>query len=788
MRNATPLAVAIATLFSVAQPAQAQVFDKVKAMYDNVADRAAAPSGSTPVEARRNDSWGEAAPTARQAVKRNTEVDERFRDERNGRRTAPEPVAKAEPVKQERAAPAPARAAKPAAKSRDVEMDDDYFAVETRSERGVQAQRRRAEQAPADAGAKCVNVNRVWEGASVMAKNGETGRAYNAYLTLLSSCSKADELKGTLFQARSNLPVESFSELLKEPVLESPRLALAKYYALAQESYALDKDGKKAEALAVVRSLAPTIKEQRDIPMMRLSGWLEFEAKNTRPALEWFRTAVKLDRNDQSSREGMVRALLTLGDLDTAQRELAKMDAVDTESLSADLYTARAFQSLKDEDFQEALANATKAKRLGSKEEGDLDQVAAWSYLGLKQYDKAGILFQKLVAQNPADTKLAEGLISVWKAAGERTKLAEAAERPNTALGQAALPYKASALRDTGRYAEAEKIDGKRTEGRGSSVGGYVQATAQSGKAGEARLNTTIGPVLEGNLRMSSDLSMKITANAESLDNGVQTVTGKVASAELKLEGEEEVTLKAQAAQLSNGVNRVGGGIKFRQYNDSGFVEVEGSATPMRDSLRSYAGGYNATGVAVGQATKYEGRIGGSTWVSGTDKVDFNLTAGAVAAQNAPTNTFMGAKVGLLREFNRAGYSWFAAGPEVSAMRYARDENRFDAGNWGGYYSPTFDMTGGMRLKAQTLEGKRWMARLDTMLGLTRRTMYDGAAAGGVAEVNASAGFLTSVGVLKAGLQLNLTPGYTNSGIWFGLDIPLERRTGMAASDLSMGR
>lgn len=787
MRNVTPIAVAVAALFVSAQPAHAQALDKVKALYGNIAERATAPAASTPVEVRRNDSWGEAAPAARQGSKRNSDVDERFRDERNGRRVAPaqEPVAKADPVKVERSA----RSAKPASKaSRDVEMDDDYFAVETRAEREVQAHRRRTEQAPADAGAKCVNVSRVWEGAAAMARNGETGRAYNAYLTLLSSCSKADELKGTLFQARTNLPVESFSELLKEPVLESPRLLLAKYYALAQESYALDKEGKKAEALAVVRSLAPTIKDQRDVPMMRLAGWLEFEAKNARPALEWFRTAVKLDRNDQSSREGMVRTLLTLGDLDTAQRELAKMDAVDTEALSADLHTARAFHALKDEDFQEALANATKAKRLGSKEEADLDQVVAWSYLGLKQYEKAGVLFQKLVSQNPADTKLAEGLMSVWKATGERTKIAESAEHPNTALGKAAQPLKAAALRDSGRYAEAEQIDGKRREGRGSSVGGYIEATAQTGKAGEARLNATMGPVVEANLRLATDLSMKVRANAETLDNGVQSVTGKAVGVELKLEGEEEFTLKAQASQLSNGVNRVGGGLKMRQYNDSGYLELEGTATPLRDSLRSYAGGYNATGVAVGQATKYEGRIGGSTWTSGVDKLEYNLTAGAVTAQNAPANTFVGAKVAMLREFNRPGFSWFAAGPEVSAMRYARDENRFAAGNWGGYYSPTFDMTGGLRLKAQTVEGKRWMTKFDTMLGLTRRTMYDGTAAGGVAEVNATAGFLTSIGILKAGLQLNLTPGYTNTGIWFGLDIPFERRTGLYSSDLSMGR
>lgn len=788
MRKVTPIAVAVATLLVAGQPVHAQALDKLKGLYNSMSDSAQKPNGAVNADSRRNDSWGEAAPSSRQVVKSNRDVDERFRDERNGRRSAPEPVAKAEPVKVERAEHTEPKRAKPAKASRDVEMDDDYFAVETHSEREVQAQRRRVAEAPVDAGAKCVNVNRVWEGAAAMARNGETGRAYNTYLTLLSSCSKADELKGTLFQARTNLPVASFSELLKEPVLESPRLALAKYYALAQESYALDKAGKKAEALAVVRSLAPTIKEQRDVPMMRLAGWLEFEAKNTRPALEWFRTAVKLDRNDQSSREGMVRALLSLGDLNTAQRELTKMDAVDTEGLSADLYTARAFQALKDEDYQEALANATKAKRLGAKDEADLDQVAAWSYLGLKQYDKANVLFEKLVVRNPGDKKLAEGLMSVWKATGERKKIAEAADRPNTALGQAAAPLKAASLRDTGRYAEAEKIDGKRQEGRGSSVGGYVQAMAQSGKDGEARLNATTGPVLEAKLRLSTDLSMKVRANAESMNNGIDSVTGKAAAVEVKLEGQEEVTLKAQGAQLSSGVNRVGGGLKFRQYNDSGYMEVEGSASPMRDSLRAYAGGYNATGVAVGQATKYEGRIGGSTWISGVDKLEYNLSAGAVTAKNAAANTFMGAKIGMLREFNREGFSWFAAGPEISAMRYARDENRFDAGNWGGYYSPTFDMTGGLRLKAQTVEGKRWIAKFDTMLGLTRRTMYDGAAAGGVAEVNATAGFLTSVGVLKAGLQLNMAPGYTSSGIWFGLDIPFERRTGLYSSDLSRGR
>lgn len=786
MRKTTPISLAIATLFVTVQPAQGQALERLKGFYNNVAESAQKGASATPVESRRNDSWGDAAPTIRQAPKRNGDVDERFRDERNGRRVT-EAGQKVESPKPERA-PVRAAAAKPPAKpTRNVEMDDDYFAVESRMASEDQAQRRRAETAPADASAKCVNVARVWEGASAMARGGDTGRAYAAYLTLLSSCSKADELKGTLFQARTNLPPEAFSELLKEPVIESPRLALAKYYAMAQESYALDKAGKKAEALEVVQGIAPSIRDQRDVPMMRLAGWLEFEAKNTRQALDWFRAAIKLDRNDQSSREGMVRALLVLGDLDTAQRELAKMDAVDTEGLSADLSTARAFQALKEEDFQEALAHATKAKRLGSKEEADLDQIAAWSYLGLKQYDKASVLFQKLVSQNPSDTKLSEGLMAAWKASGERDKIAEAAKHPNTPLGKAAQPLQAAALRDSGRYAEAEQIDGVRQEGRGSRIGAYTQVMAQSGKAGEARLTATTGPVVEGTLRMSSDLSMKVTANAESFNNGVKTATGNSAAIELKLEGEEEVTLKAQTSQLENGVNRIGGGLKLRQYSDSGFVEVEGSVTPLRDSLRSYVGDYNASGVLVGQATKYEGRIGGTAWLSGTDKLEYNLSAGAVQSKNAAANTFMGGKVAVLREFQKTGYSWFAAGPEVAVSRFSRDENRYDAGNWGGYYSPTFDLTGGLRLKGQTLEGKRWMAKFDTLVGLTRRTMYDSTAAGSVAEVNASAGFLTSVGVLKTGLQLNMAPGYTSSGIWFGLDIPFEKRTGIVSSDLGFG-
>ncbi len=791
MRDVTPIALAIAALVAVSAPAEAQSLDKVKALYTNIVDHAGAPTG-TPVEVRRNDSWGDSdAPAPAKAAPRAADVDERFRDERVGRRPSVR-EAKPEAVAVERA---PARAAAPkhqrdaaAKKPAHVEdSTDDYLAVDAPAPRADVVPTRRADSMPTEPSAKCVNVSRVWEGAAAMAHNGEGGRAYDSYLTLLASCSKTDELKGTLFQARSNLSAESFAALLKEPVLESPRLALAKYYALAQESYALDKAGKKAEALAVVRSQAPIIRDQRDASMMRLAGWLELDAKNAKVALEWFNAAVKIDRTDQSSREGMVRALLALGDVDAAQRELGKMDSAETGDLSAALYTARAFRALKDDDFQEALTNATNAKRLGA-QDADLDQVAAWAYLGLKQYDKAGVLFQRLVSQQPSDTKLADGLMAVWKATGEHAKIAEAASHPATALGAAALPVQAAALRDNGRYAEAEKLDGVHHEGHSATVGGYVQATEQSGVVGEAHLTSTVKPVLVADIPLGNGVSVQARAGTESLDNGVQSVTGKVAGGGLRLDmGDESATATVQASQLSNGVTRVSGGLKLREYTDSGFMEVEGTATPMRDSVRSYAGGYNASGVAVGQATKYEGRVGGSTWISGASKLNYSLAAGAVQSQNEAPNTFLGATLSMPTEYQKAGFSWFSAGPEISVKRFARDENRFDAGNWGGYYSPTFDITGGMRLQAQTLEGKPWMAKVDTMFGLTHRTMYDSAAAGGVADVNASVGFLTPVGIVKAGLQLNAAPGYTSSGLWFGLVIPFERRTGLYATDLSTG-
>jgi hypothetical protein len=637
---------------------------------------------------------------------------------------------------------------------------------------------------------KCVNVERVWEGAHALAERGQESRAYSAYLQLLSTCSTTKELLGTAYQAQENLSSEALGQLMQEPVMASPKLQHVGVALSVHQMYAMNKAKDYEGALSVSRSIRKDVLASSDEGALEVSGWLEENAGDHAAAERLFRAATHASGDSSGAHEGLVEALLAQGKTANAESEATRLEGSNADMIRGRVAVALAREAVKQGDGQRALTLLDKAEKLGVVEDQDLQLTRAWALRAAAHPDESKALFARVHHADPASADAAKGLLVSATDDGDYATVKQLAQSDNPeqtdakhALGEHYLTQ--------GRYADGAEWTGQPVEGTGSSVSLGVSARTKSGEPGQGQLAITDIPLAHAHIALTDRVAINVDAGGLNLNDGQRTVRGHDTSigTEIQLSdakvtasvgeiGSPETVAGAQKERLT-------GDLAYRQYLDNGYIEGEVLRQGVFDSTRSFAGAYNADGSMVGPATKTEAKVSGKLELNNKGlNLNYMAGAGAITATGTSSNGFYESSVSVTQDFQRKGWDWLSVGPELRVAGFHDDQNQFQSDN-GGYYSPKSSTDVGLTANALSEQGKSTLFKASGRAGFTSRQLYYGTDAGLYAEAEVSGAVLLSPHLVLGGtLSVRSAPGYSDKAAMAWLSIPFEARHGLSALDL----
>lgn len=683
--------------------------------------------------------------------------------------------------------------------------------ADSRAVRGLRASRARAGLAPASGaaattgprfsgsdspGASCSNPVRTWQGAQALAERGQAQAAYRAYLGLLSTCVRKAELEGTAWKAGANLSAAALADLIDEPVLASPALASSLVVLRTQLLFAANEAGDSAKALELSRALRPELLRSRSAPALEVSGWLEQQARQHRQAEQLFRAALKVERDNMSARQGLVLSQLAQGRLDAAEQEARTLDGEAAQDIRAQLSYAKARQALSDGRASQALQLLDQAAKEGLEASDDVLEVRAWALKNAGQAKAAQALFARLSERAPESATLSQGLVASAQQAGDVAALRALSKEAPESVADAARLALAQRLRSTGEEVAARRLDAQASAGSVTSAGAELGARLKSGDAGQAKLLQVDLPSVALQAPLGESSLLQARASASRLSDGVSQA--QVSRFELGLSTRINDVVASGwlgASRAPVGTAPIGS-LSLRMPLTDGHVQLEVARDEVRDSARSWAGvtefltdskGAVKGTRSVGRALDTYARLSGAVPAEIADtvmRVDWQVRAGTVEAQNVAANGYYQALMALSRDWQSDGWSWLNAGPYVSLGSYERDENRFGVGN-GGYFSPKSDTGLGLQGAALSLEGARSLWRVSGKMGFVSRSSQAGVDSGLAVEGRVQTSWLMSPNlVLGAGLGVKVAPGSSELGLRVGVVMPLEPRYRLFGSDL----
>ena len=727
-------------------------------------------TSSPPVAAQGpDDSWGDAQVSARKlAAPVTPQQDVRFVDERFGggemarteaRREAPTAPVHKVAVRR----PRPVHA-----------QDDDFESADSGDSPSV----------------KCVNVERVWEGAHALAERGQESRAYSAYLQLLSTCSSPKELLGTAYQAQENLSSDALAQLMQEPVMAAPKLQRVTVALSVNRMYALNKAKDYDGALAVSRSIRKDVLASSDEGALEVSGWLEENSGNHVAAEKLFRAATHAPGDSSGAHEGLVESLLAQGKTSSAETEANHLDGSNADQIRGRVDLALAREAVKQGDGQRALTLLDKASRLGIAEDSDVQVTRAWALRAANHPAESKALFASVHKSNPESADAAKGLLVSASDDGDYTTVKQLAQSDNPAQGEARHALGEHYLAE-GRYADGAELTGQPVEGTGSNVSLGVSARTKSGDPGQGKLTITDIPLAHAHIALTDRVAINVDGGGLDLNDGQRTVHGHDATigAEIQLHDAKITASVGEigSANAAPGVQkeRLTGDIAYRQYLDNGYVEAEVLRQGVFDSTRSFAGAQNADGSIVGPATKTEAKLSGKYEVNNQGlNLNWMAGAGTITASGTNTNGFYETSASLTQDFQRKGWDWLNIGPEVRVSGFHEDQNQF-VGGYGGYYSPKSATDIGLTANALSEQGKSTLFKVSGRAGFTSRQLYYGTDTGLYAEAEASGAIMVSPHLILGGtVSVRSAPGYSDKAVMAWLSIPFQARHGLSSLDL----
>lgn len=641
------------------------------------------------------------------------------------------------------------------------------------------AEERAASSAPS---ALCVNVARVWEGAQALAQRGQEDRAYDAYLKLLSSCTDEKEIDGTAWQVTKNLGPANITRLLDEPVMSSPKLEKAAYALNSQRMFNANKAKDFKTALSVSRAIRSQMVTRMDSGALVVAGWLEQGAGHYKEAETAFRNAIRFDKTGNSQREGLVQSLLSQGKLAQAMSEMERVDSSpEADSLRTQIKVAQAREAYENNEASKALRLMSDAERMGAEVDDGFLAMKGWALRADGKPEQAAQLFEQLHRASPDKEEYRKGLVESYISARDYDALQRWTSEPGV-MGEKAREALALRLAAQGRRIEAAALDGTPVEGLKGGIAAGVSVRNKSGNPGQGQLTTQGMPSFSVNAAVTGNTRVELEGGQVRVDDGVHNTEGRELRARVVSEGDTRVVAGLGVSEVA-GSTEMTGELKIRQYVDKGgYVEAGAVREPVMESVRSYAG-VQSNGKKTGRAMK-TGLVASGQHPYGGMRMEWSLSAGSVSGENIQSNAYADVRAGVTKDIERDGFSWLTIGPELRMGQWTRDENQFK-GTYGGYFSPTSYSELGLKFNALTLEGGTSIYKATGFLGYLSRSLSYGTEAGLGAELDLTSAWLLSPYLIaRAGATFRTTPGYTDTGMHFGVMVPFERRTKLYGSDL----
>jgi len=146
-------------------------------------------------------------------------------------------------------------------------------------------------------------------------------------------------------------------------------------------------------------------------------GQIAYDKQDNAGAIKAWRAAYDMDALPNNQHFNLLFNIAALQQQDEKyQDSLATLDEFikATNGGKAEAYAVQGNDYYRLDKYQDAINSITKAQSLTDKPNDNWNQVLMASYAGLDQYDKAGEIIEKQLAQHPGDAKLVEQGVKIY--------------------------------------------------------------------------------------------------------------------------------------------------------------------------------------------------------------------------------------------------------------------------------------------------------------------------------------------------------------------------------------
>lgn len=626
----------------------------------------------------------------------------------------------------------------------------------------------------------CANPTRTLEGAKMLAMKGLEAKAYEAYLSLMSTC-EPNALIQVYMEARATLSAEKLQMLMDEPVMASPKLMPVVSFATLQSLYDLNENGEFDKATQLVRDNSNLILRVSEAGAPLVAGWLEQRNKQYAVAEQYFKRALTIGKEPQianSALEGLVLASLAQGNVDRAVQLASNKKYKVGLPIQGEIALAQARVLLAEGQGAQALEYVDKALKAGVKLDNSVLATQAWALRAAGRKPEAKAIFERLYNKEPSNLEYQQGFVESLSDSREISTLKTIQGALKGDAQARAQEVIAQSYSQRGQRGMAAEVSGVSDEALSSYATAVAGTRNKSGDVGEEKLTHDYAGV-NAKAQLSNQVAIESAVGSHQFNNGKTSLSVRDASIGLTMEDEDN-TYRMTVGQMQSTNKSPGvayGEASIKTYGDELTQQLAVGRKPVLDSVKSVQEGVAKTYVATNG--KYD--MGDNT------NITYAGELGVAKGKKTVSTGYYEASAGYNWDLQRKGWSWLSLGPEVAIKGYADDNNQFDAIH-GGYYSPLSQYDFGLKANALSQEGGTRLLKGTVRAGLSSKTLKDSSVSGMYLEGDVAAGWLVNPYLaLGGGLSVKSSSGYSDTTAWLWATVPFEKRRGLFAEDLRWG-
>lgn len=467
-------------------------------------------------------------------------------------------------------------------------------------------------------------------------------------------------------------------------------------------------------------------KDQKNISLVSLAAWSYFHLEEWEQAAGWFSKGLNMEKSPDMLR-GLSWSLIRQGKCGECAALLEKETMEPGSELLDPLLQAlncAGHGEYRKNEWDEAADYFKKYIKLSPVPDPGVQELLAWSYYRAEKWNDAERAFAKLLATDyREDWFNARGRSLVMQGEyGAVTDLYESYNENGDYPGSLKNFLSASGLEEQSMC-------------RAAGCENYLAAGPayrhRSGDKGEGRLNDWSLPVLYARYRVTDNVVMRAQGAYRHVSNGNDS--DDFATSYLSARWQPVATLYFDAGAGFTGSGAQTGTravwhVGVNRHTSAGDVRLTAYRSTVDDSLLSIAGmeddeygdwgGVSRTGgliswshdigeFNINSLFDFERRTGKS--VKSNNRYLANFSAGKTVSTGSLGDYIQKPWVGIYA-------TWFG---------YERNLNYYTYGN-GGYFSPKSFIAAGPVMNIRTIEGKRWLAAINTSVGYVNYSEDDG--------------------------------------------------------------